>query len=127
MRRIDLHAYPGTREWIDSQGPFVEALAKYWGRAWEPAKEEDVVRGFTDASVEVVLVAFDIETVVEDAPPCTNDYVAAFRLMAIPAVLLTVIASLVLGLSSKMRMDANPSCLRPVIRRRPIRVQSARR
>src|SRR5512144_1756901 len=78
MRRIDLHAYPGTREWTDSQGPFVEALGKYWGRAWEPASEADVIAGFRDAGVEAVLVAFDIETVV-GAPPCTNDYVAAMR------------------------------------------------
>lgn len=78
MRRIDLHAYPGTAEWIDSQGPFVEALGSYWGRAWEPAAEEDVVAGFQGAGVEAVLVAFDIESVV-GAPPCTNDYVAAFR------------------------------------------------
>ena len=78
MRRIDLHAYPGTKEWIDSQGPFVEALGAYWGRAWEPASEDDVVAGFREAEVEVVLVAFDIETVVA-APPCTNDYVAEFR------------------------------------------------
>jgi predicted TIM-barrel fold metal-dependent hydrolase len=78
VRRIDLHAYPGTKEWIDSQGPFVEALATYWNRAWEPAEEADVVTGFTEAGVEVVLVAFDIESVV-GAPPCTNAYVAAFR------------------------------------------------
>lgn len=78
MRRIDLHAYPGTAEWIDSQGPFVEALGAYWGRAWEPASEEAVVSGFEAAGVEAVLVAFDIETVV-GAPPCTNDYVAEFR------------------------------------------------
>ena len=78
MRRIDLHAYPGTKEWINSQGPFVEALGKYWGRSWEPATEESVVRTFQDAGVEPVLVAFDIESVV-GAPPCTNDYVADFR------------------------------------------------
>jgi len=78
MRRVDLHAYPGTAEWIDSQGPFVEALGKYWGREWLPQTEESVVQGFVAAGVEVVLVAFDIESVV-GAPPCTNDYVAAFR------------------------------------------------
>jgi predicted TIM-barrel fold metal-dependent hydrolase len=78
MRRIDLHAYTGTKEWIDSQGPFVEALGKYWSREWVGQSEEDVVAGFKDAGVEVVLVAFDIETVV-GAPPCTNDYVAGFR------------------------------------------------
>jgi uncharacterized protein len=78
VRRIDLHAYPGTAEWIDSQGPFVEALGAYWGRAWEPASEEAVVAGFEQAGVEAVLVAFDIETVV-GAPPCSNDYVAEFR------------------------------------------------
>jgi len=78
MRRLDLHAYPGTAEWIDSQGPFVEALGKYWGKEWVPQSEEAVVDGFREAGVEVVLVAFDIESVV-GAPPCTNDYVAAFR------------------------------------------------
>ena len=78
MRRIDLHAYPGTQEWIDSQGPFVEALGAYWGRAWTGAAESDVIAGFRDANVEAVLVAFDIETVV-DAPPCSNDYVATLR------------------------------------------------
>jgi predicted TIM-barrel fold metal-dependent hydrolase len=78
MRRLDLHAYPGTAEWIDSQGPFVEALGKYWGKEWLPQAEADVADGFREAGVEVVLVAFDIESVV-GAPPCTNDYVAAFR------------------------------------------------
>ena len=78
MRRIDLHAYPGTAEWIDSQGPFVEALGKYWGREWLPETEENVVAGFVEAGVEAVLVAFDIESVI-GSPPCSNDYVAAFR------------------------------------------------
>lgn len=78
MRRIDLHAYPGTREWIDSQGPFAAALGTYWGREWVPQSEPDVVSGFKEAGVEVVLVAFDIESVV-GAPPCSNDYVAGFR------------------------------------------------
>jgi uncharacterized protein len=78
MRRIDLHAYPGTREWIDSQGPFAEALGKYWGREWAAQSEGEVVSGFKEAGVEAVLVAFDIESVV-GAPPCSNDYVAGFR------------------------------------------------
>ncbi len=34
MRIIDLHCYPGTTEWIACQGPYVEALAKYWKRDW---------------------------------------------------------------------------------------------
>ena len=29
MRIIDLHCYPSTQEWIDCQGPYVDALAKY--------------------------------------------------------------------------------------------------
>ena len=32
MRKIDLHSYPGTQEWIACQGPYVEALAAYWNR-----------------------------------------------------------------------------------------------
>jgi predicted TIM-barrel fold metal-dependent hydrolase len=78
VRRIDLHAYPGTQVWIDSQGPFVEALGEYWGRAWAAKTEAEVIQDFTEAGVEVVLVAFDIESAV-GAPPCTNDYVAKFR------------------------------------------------
>lgn len=78
MRRIDLHAYPGTKEWFDSQGLAVEALGAYWGREWVPAEEADVVAGFVAAGVEPVLVAFDCESTL-GAPPCTNDYVAEFR------------------------------------------------
>lgn len=78
MRRIDLHAYPGTQPWIDSQGVFVEALGRYWGRAWVAESEEQVIEKFTRADVEVVLVAFDIETVIQ-APPCSNDYVTSLR------------------------------------------------
>ena len=32
MRRVDLHCYPGTQEWVASQGPYVEALGQYWGK-----------------------------------------------------------------------------------------------
>jgi predicted TIM-barrel fold metal-dependent hydrolase len=78
MRKIDLHAYPGTQPWIDSQGPFVEQLSKYWGREWKAAEESDVIKGFDEAGVEVVMVAFDIETVT-GSKPCTNDYVADLR------------------------------------------------
>ena len=74
MRIIDLHCYPGTQVWIDSQGPYVEALAKYWNRAWVAKKEEDVVKEFTEAGVEAVLVALDLETTIATAP-CTNEYV----------------------------------------------------
>ena len=78
MRRIDLHCYPGTQAWIDSQGPFVEALGKYWNRPWVAKSEADVIADFRAAGVEAVLVAFDIETAVA-TPPCSNDYVAAMR------------------------------------------------
>ena len=78
MRRIDLHAYPGTQPWIDSQGPFVQALGAYWGREWTAESEQQVMDRFTAADVDVVLVAFDIETVVQ-APPCSNAYVTSLR------------------------------------------------
>jgi predicted TIM-barrel fold metal-dependent hydrolase len=78
MRRIDLHCYPGTREWIASQGPYVEALGQYWGKEWVGKSEDDVVADVSAAGVEAVLVAFDIESVT-GAPPCTNSYVAALR------------------------------------------------
>ncbi len=78
MRRLDLHAYPGTATWIASQGPYVEALGRYWKRQWTPKTEDDVVAGFRAYGIEAVLVAFDIEAVT-GAPPCTTEYVAGLR------------------------------------------------
>jgi predicted TIM-barrel fold metal-dependent hydrolase len=76
MRIIDLHCYPGTQEWITSQGPYVEALATYWKRDWAGKPEQDVVREFTEAGVEACLVALDLETTI-GTPPVTNAYVHA--------------------------------------------------
>ena len=78
MRIVDLHCYPNTEPWIKSQGPYVEALAKYWNRPWTAKTEEAVIEEFKEAGVEAVLVAFDIESVT-GSPPCTNDYVARMR------------------------------------------------
>lgn len=76
MRIIDLHCYPGTKEWIACQGPYVEALATYWKRDWIGKPEEDVLKDFTDAGVEACLVALDLETTIATAP-VTNEYVHA--------------------------------------------------
>ena len=76
MRIIDLHCYPGTREWIACQGPYVDALAKYWNRGWTAKTEDEVIREFTDAGVEVLLVALDLATTIK-TPPVTNEYVHA--------------------------------------------------
>lgn len=76
MRIIDLHCYPGTREWIACQGPYVDALAKYWNRGWTAKTEDEVIREFTDAGVEALLVALDLETTIH-TPPVTNEYVHA--------------------------------------------------
>jgi uncharacterized protein len=78
MRRVDLHCYPGTRPWLASQGPFVEALSVYWKREWVAKEEDVVIEEFKAAGVEAVLVAFDIESVT-GAPPCTSEYVAGMR------------------------------------------------
>jgi uncharacterized protein len=78
VRKIDLHFYPGTPEWVASQGPFAEALAEYWKKPWVGAPEADVVAEVKQAGLEAVLVAFDIESVT-GAPPCDNAYVAAMR------------------------------------------------
>ena len=43
MRKIDLHAYPGTQQWIDCQGPYADALAAYWKREWKPREEAEVM------------------------------------------------------------------------------------
>jgi len=75
MRIIDLHCYPNTQPWIDCQGPYVEALAEYWNREWKAKEEDEVVQEFTDAGVEAVLVALDLETTIA-TPPVTNEYVA---------------------------------------------------
>jgi predicted TIM-barrel fold metal-dependent hydrolase len=78
MRIIDLHCYPNTEPWIRCQGPYVEALAKYWNRAWTWKQEDEVVAEFAAAGVEAVLVALDLETTT-GTPPCTNDYVKAMQ------------------------------------------------
>jgi predicted TIM-barrel fold metal-dependent hydrolase len=78
MRIIDLHCYPNTKEWIACQQPYVEALGKYWNRAWVAKSEDEVVREFADAGVEAVLVALDLETTI-GTPPCSNDYVSALQ------------------------------------------------
>src|SRR6266705_2601012 len=76
MRIIVLHCYPGTKEWIACQGPYVEALARYWNRSWMAKTEDEVLKDFTDAGVEALLVALDLETTIK-TPPLTNEYVHA--------------------------------------------------
>jgi uncharacterized protein len=76
MRIIDLHCYPNTEPWIKCQGPYVEALAKYWNRTWTWKQEDEVVKEFADAGVEACLVALDLETTI-GTPPCSNEYVRA--------------------------------------------------
>ena len=78
MRIVDLHAYPATEPWIRSQDPYPAALAEYWHHAWAPKTEDQVIQDFTTAGVQVVMVAFDIETITGSAP-CSNDYVASLR------------------------------------------------
>lgn len=78
MRRIDLHCYPGTAEWIASQQPFPKALAEYWSKPWEPRGEDEVVADLKAHGIEAMLVAFDIESVT-GAAPCGNAYVAGLR------------------------------------------------
>jgi predicted TIM-barrel fold metal-dependent hydrolase len=78
MRRIDLHCYPGTAEWIASQEPFPAALARYWNKPWEPRGEAEVVADLKTHGIEALLVAFDIESVT-GAAPCDNAYVAGLR------------------------------------------------
>lgn len=78
MRRIDLHCYPATDVWITSQGPYAEALGKYWDRRWTAKAEEQVVAEISGAGLEAVLVAFDVESLT-GSPPCTSEYVAEMR------------------------------------------------
>jgi len=78
MRRIDLHCYPGTQEWVDSQGPFAQALATYWKKPWVGRDEADVVADIRAAGLQALLVAFDIESLT-GAAPCGNKSVAAMR------------------------------------------------
>ena len=78
MRIIDLHCYPNTEPWIKCQGPYVDALAKYWNRSWTWKQEDEVVAEFTKAGVEAVLVALDLETTT-NTPPCSNEYVKGMQ------------------------------------------------
>ncbi len=78
MRRVDLHAYPGTAEWIASQGPYAEELGRYWNKQWQAKAEDEVVADFQANGIEAVLVAFDIESTT-GAPACTSEYVAGMR------------------------------------------------
>ena len=78
MRKIDLHCYPNTEPWIKCQGPYVEALAKYWNRPWTWKQEDEVVKEFETAGVDAVLVALDLETTT-NTPPCSNEYVKGMQ------------------------------------------------
>ena len=78
MRIIDLHCYPNTKTWIDCQGPYVDALAKYWKREWVWKTEQDVAAEFREHDIQACLVALDLSTTIA-TPPCSNDYVAAMR------------------------------------------------
>jgi predicted TIM-barrel fold metal-dependent hydrolase len=78
MRKIDLHAYPGTQQWIDCQGPYVGPLGTYWKREWKAKPEREVIAEFEEAEVDVCLVALDLSTTIA-TPPCSNDYVAGLR------------------------------------------------
>jgi uncharacterized protein len=78
MRIVDLHCYPNTQEWITCQQPYVDALAKYWNRPWTPKREDEVIEDFTEAGVEALLVALDLETTA-GTPPCSNDFVSGMR------------------------------------------------
>lgn len=78
MRRIDLHCYPGTEEWVRSQGPYAEALAAYWKKPWVGRPEVDVVADLRAAGLQAVLVAFDVEALT-GAPACSSSSVAAMR------------------------------------------------
>src|SRR5205809_223999 len=62
MRIIDLHCYPGTRESIACQGPYVESLAKYWNRRGAAWDEEQVIKEFTDADELKAAVMIDVGT-----------------------------------------------------------------
>ncbi|MGH9684416.1 MAG: amidohydrolase family protein [Candidatus Acidiferrales bacterium] len=78
MKIIDIHCYPNTKEWIACQQPYVDALARYWNRPWAAKAEEEVVKDFTKAGVQAILVALDLETTIS-TPPCSNDYVSAMQ------------------------------------------------
>jgi predicted TIM-barrel fold metal-dependent hydrolase len=78
MRVIDLHCYPNTQQWIDCQGPYVEALATYWKRDWSAKTEDAVAAEFAENGVEACLVALDLSTTI-NTPPCSNDYTAGMR------------------------------------------------
>ena len=56
----------------------MDALATYWNRAWVPKTEDQVALDFSDAGIEAILVALDLETTV-NTPPCSNDFVSGMQ------------------------------------------------
>ena len=73
MRKIDLHAYPGTQPWIDCQGPYVGALGTYWKALDGKAKPRSSPS--SSRRRRCCLVALDLIHHLA-TPPCSNDYVA---------------------------------------------------
>lgn len=61
-----------------SQGPYADALAKYWNKPWTGRAEEDVVADVRAAGLQALLVAFDIESLT-GAPAFSNTSVAQMR------------------------------------------------
>lgn len=53
MRIIDLHCYPNAEPRIRSQGPYVEALARYWKREWTWKSEAEIIDKFKVQSQRV--------------------------------------------------------------------------
>jgi hypothetical protein len=58
LRIIDLHCYPNTEPWIKSQGPYVEALAKYWDRAWGGKTEKGLARTFLTVTLRMITKSY---------------------------------------------------------------------
>ena len=81
MRIIDLHCYPGTKEWIACQGPYVEALAKYWKRDWVGKPEDEVVAEFTPEPHHIAFPGVVNGGIIGALLDCHSNWTAAYHLM----------------------------------------------
>ena len=75
---IDLHCYPNTEPLIKSQGPYVEALAKYSNRRLDGKREAEVMEELKKFAVQVCHFEYR-KTYTSFRPALTNEYVTGIR------------------------------------------------
>jgi len=60
----------------ENMAPYLDALEKYWKESFQIRSEEEMVKEFKEAGVQVLLVALDAETAT-GLPKVPNEYIAS--------------------------------------------------